>query len=220
MKNTLLVILGVLLGLAAAAILLLITGQPKGSPVTIQPTNTPAPIVVYINGDVRQPGVYRMLPGSRVIDVVKAAGGFLSGAQYGKLNLAMELSDGLHIQVGTDLEGAPTPMLVISDGGLTSSLLSPDFEPLDLNTATADELAALPGIGPTLASRIVEYRNINGDFSTVEDLGQVPGISTALLNEIIDYIVVDGVGAAGSGDTSTTESTPTPSGSEGLDLVN
>ena len=223
MKNISMIVIGVLIGLLAAATLVLITGQPRGTQVTILPTNTPAPLVIYIDGDVREPGVYRMLPGSRIIDVVKAAGGFRAGADYTKLNLAMQVTDGMHIQVGADLEGAPTPMLIISDGGLANSLLSPQFTPLDINTASAEELSSLPGVGPTLASYIVEYRNINGDFETVEDLGLVPGVSDVLLNSLLDYIVVNGVGAVGDGsgyDTgSGTGIEATPTVGTGLDLV-
>lgn len=219
MKNLSWVVIGILIGLFAAAALLLITGQPRGTQVVILPTNTPPPVVIYIDGDVRQPGVYRMLPGSRIIDVIKAAGGFKSGAQYSHLNLAQVVTDGLHIQVGADITDAPTPMLIISDSGLANSLLSPVFEPLDLNTATAEELATLPGIGPTLASNIVEFRNINGDFETVEDLGNVPGVSTALLNSVLDYITVNGIGAAGGTIGTGSGVEATPESSSGLDLV-
>lgn len=191
MRNLWLVLVGILIGLITAGAMVLLTGQSRGTPITILPTPTAQPLVVYISGDVKNPGVYRMLPGARIVDLVKAAGGFISGALYDNLNLAEALTDGQRVRVGSEDGESPTPMLMIGEDGLVNSLLSPEFEPLNLNTASAKELAALPAIGPTLASKIVEYRNINGDFLSVEDLGMVPGVTTSILNEVMEYLTVE-----------------------------
>lgn len=191
MKNAVMISIGVLIGLILAGFGIFFIKQPTTDQITILPTETPVPLVVYISGDVKEPGVYRLLPGSRVVDLVKVAGGFLEGANYERLNLADILVDGEQIKISSDDGAVPTPMLTIGDNGLTTSLLSPDFEPINLNTATQQDLESLPGIGPTLAQRIIEFRDINGDFATVDDLSIVPGISSTLMDEVRDYLTVD-----------------------------
>lgn len=191
MKNFLLVAVGALFGVTLVGLFVIFSGQKNSNSITILPTETPTPLVVYINGDVKEPGVYRLLPGSRIVDLVKVAGGFLDGANYEKFNLAAILVDGQQINIGSENGAAPTPMLVIGDSGLKSSLLSPDFQPTNLNTASADDLISLPGIGPTLAQRIIDFREQYGDFSSVDDLTLVQGISSTLIEEVRAYLTVE-----------------------------
>ena len=150
-------------------------------------TRTPAPsvaaIVVQVIGRVRNPGVYELPAGSRVTDAIDAAGGIRSGATSGRLNLARVLVDGEQIDVGRDTQ-APAPS-VAQPGTPT-----PSAGPLDLNAATSADLEALPGVGPVLAQRIVDWRTQNGPFPSVDVLGEVPGIGDVMLERLRPLVVV------------------------------
>ena len=126
-------------------------------------------VVVDVVGAVRSPGVVRLPAGSRVLDAVTAAGGVRSGATPG-VNLARVLVDGEQIVVGQAQRA--------NDGKV------------DLNRATAGEFEALPGIGPVLAGRIVDYRERNGPFRKVSDLDAVSGVGAALLAQLTDLVAV------------------------------
>ena len=119
-------------------------------------------VVVSVAGRVRRPGLVRLPPGSRVDDALRAAGG--ATAPIGLLNLARRVVDGEQVLVG--IAGAAPG----STGGSAAETL------LDLNTATANQLDGLPGIGPVLAERIVDWRTEHGRFGSVDQLREVPGI--------------------------------------------
>jgi competence protein ComEA len=147
--------------------------------------SSPSPavmLIVDVAGAVREPGVYEFVEGDRVIDAIERAGGPMPKADLSLLNLAAPLTDGTQILVpkagppGAVAPGGATPG---SSGGL-----------LNVNTASATELEALPGIGEVLAATIVEYRTQNGPFSSVEDLMDVSGIGPATLDEIRDQVTV------------------------------
>lgn len=128
---------------------------------------TPSPageVVVSVGGAVPRPGLVRLPAGSRVDDAVRAAGGLLPGASYGALNLARRLADGDQVLVGVPAAPSGTGAGGAADG------------PLDLNAATAEQLDALPGVGPVLADRIVSWRTEKGRFASVDQLREVPGI--------------------------------------------
>ncbi len=133
-------------------------------------------IVVHVAGLVERPGLVTLAVGSRVFDAIVAAGGLIPGARVETLNLAAPVSDGERLVVGS--EAAP-------DGeGIGGTGLIP------VNRATADELEALPGVGPVLAGRIVAHREENGPFSAVEDLLAVTGIGERMLASLRDLISV------------------------------
>lgn len=141
-------------------------------------------LVVDVAGKVRHPGVYRLPPGARVQDAVTAAGGILPGVDPASVNLARRLADGEQLLIG--LPGAAAPAASAgSDGGPVSSA-----GPVDLNTATAAQLDALPGVGPVLAQRIVDWRTQHGRFGSVEDLSKVTGIGDAKLADLKPLITV------------------------------
>ncbi|HVM28456.1 MAG TPA: ComEA family DNA-binding protein [Mycobacteriales bacterium] len=143
-------------------------GEPLPG-VTAAPADDPTELVVSVAGDVVTPGVVRLPPGSRVDDAVQAAGGLAPGASYGLLNLARKLTDGEQVLVGIEAPaGAAAPGGAAAGGGL-----------LDLNAATASDFETLPGIGPVLAERIVEWRAEHGPFQSVDQLREVPGIGEA-----------------------------------------
>jgi competence protein ComEA len=146
------------------------------------------PIVVAVAGRVRRPGVVTLPAGARVIDALRAAGGALPGADLGLLNLARRLSDGELVAVG--VPGAPDSGTPAAAGGATSAAGGAGPTPVDLNTATADQLDTLPGVGPVLAQRIVEWRAAHGRFDSVDQLQDVAGIGAAKFAQLRDRVTV------------------------------
>jgi competence protein ComEA len=135
------------------------------------------------------PGVFTLAAGSRVIDAIEAAGGVRAGASIGDLNLARVLVDGEQVAVGVkgaqgDPSGQPAGGTDSGSSGGPAGGSSGGGELLDLNAATASELEELPGIGPVLAERIVQWREDNGRFTDVEVLGEVSGIGDALMAQL------------------------------------
>lgn len=178
MRKILDVVIGALIGLAAAGAIWLTASPPRGQAVTLRPPPTPVPIVVQVSGSVPRPGVYELPAGSRVRDAVDAAGGFLAGADYGSVNLALPLNDGQEVVIAGPTPEGDDAGSDTTRSGDASDVVAPN--PLvDINTATAEELETLPGIGPTLAQRIVDYRTQNGPFETIEDIMNVSGIGLA-----------------------------------------
>ncbi len=147
------------------------------------PAIAETPVVVHVVGRVRHPGVYRLAPGGRVGDAVRRAGGARRDADLAAVNLAAPLVDGSQVLVPA--RGA-TP--ATGPGGAGQAGSSPT-QPLSLATATAPQLEELDGIGPTLAARIVEWRDTHGGFRTVDDLGEVPGIGDARLAALQGKVV-------------------------------
>lgn len=141
------------------------------------PSEPAGEVVVSVGGKVRRPGLVRLPAGSRVDDAIRAAGGPSSGADVGLVNLARRLVDGEQVLVGVDPPPGAAPAGVA--GGL-----------LDLNGATASDLDALPGIGPVLAQRIVDWRTRNGRFASVDQLREVPGIGEAKYQDLREKVTV------------------------------
>jgi competence protein ComEA len=137
-----------------------------------QSNNLAALVVVQVVGQVLHPGVYSLKYGSRVIDAVFAAGGFAAHADQASLNLARPVNDGEQLNV--QLLGEDTGMS--KGAGLENTV--------NINQADTATLDGLPGIGPTLAQRIIDYRQANGGFRSFDDLGKVAGIGTALLGKL------------------------------------
>lgn len=148
----------------------------------------PEGIVVHVAGAVRQPGVYTLPSGARVVDAVRAAGGELPQAAVEFLNLAARLRDGEQVYVPTrrEAEESVGGRGVLPDGSVPGS----GTRRVDLNRASVEELNAVPGIGPALAERIVAYRRVNGPFARVEDLLGVPGIGPKNLEKMKERLAV------------------------------
>lgn len=144
-------------------------------------------ICVQISGAVADPGVYRFPEDSRVYELIEAAGGLLPEAYDVSLNQAERLSDGQKIHVYTKEEAANG--LVSSEGADHASLTSDGK--VNINTASAEELTSLKGIGQTRAESIVAYRQEHGAFAAVEDLKEVSGIGDATYQKIADAITVN-----------------------------
>ena len=158
------------------------------------PAATPTPsrsVVVAVAGRVRRPGVVTLPAGARVIDAVRAAGGPLPRADLGLLNLARRLSDGELVVVG--MPAAPDGASSGSPGAgaVAGGAAGPGPGGLvDLNTATVEQLDTLPGVGPVLAQRIVEWRTAHGRFESVDQLREVDGIGSAKFAQLRDRVTV------------------------------
>ena len=169
----------------------------RGSPA---PGGSPAAagtVVVHVTGAVTRPGVVVLGVGSRVTDAIDAAGGVTPDADAEQLNLARVLTDGEQIRVpriGEILpDPAPQPSGAATPGAGTGSGKPGDggaSGTVNINTASASELEKLPGIGPALAQRIVEYRDSHGPFASVDALTDVPGIGKAKLEALREQATV------------------------------
>ncbi|MBV9935541.1 MAG: helix-hairpin-helix domain-containing protein [Actinobacteria bacterium] len=143
-----------------------------------------APVVVAAAGAVVTPGLYKVAGGARVADVLNAAGGPTPDADVDQLNLALKVSDGDRVYVPRKGE-APPPAAGI--GGGTGGQAD---GPVNLNTATLEQLDALPGVGPATAEAILDYRKQHGRFHAVDDLLQVGGIGPSKLEKLRQRVKV------------------------------
>ena len=181
-------LLGLFCGLLAAGLILLVSSPPRGQPISLLPPPTEAPIVVYVAGAVAHPGVYALPPGSRAQDAIQVAGGLLPQANPQLLNLAELLEDGVKVSVPTQYP-TPLPASLTPLPGVTQSKAGILY-PININTATLEELDSLPEIGPSLAQRIIEYREKNGLFKSIEEIMNVSGIGPSIFEQIKDLITV------------------------------
>jgi competence protein ComEA len=159
--------------------------RPPGPPVeevlpmaAASSTTVAERVVVHVAGAVARPGVYALARGARVAEAVAAAGGPGTGADLDRVNLAAPVADGERVYVPRQGEPPPEPVPAASRIGATAE------GPLDLNTATSEQLEALPGIGPSTARAIVEHRTRRGRFRSVDQLLEVRGIGPAKLDEL------------------------------------
>ncbi len=169
------------------------------------PTLAPAALKVYVTGAIAHPGVYALIEGDRIEDAVRAAGGALADADLDSLNLSARVQDEEQIRVPHRGDNAATPTLITptaapavaaapaagaaapaAAGSAPAAL--PAAHSINVNRADAVTLAALPGIGPVLAGRIIAYRTAHGPFAQVQDVKLVSGIGDAILAKITPYI--------------------------------
>ncbi len=168
--------------------------SPLAGPVSPTPAGSSV-VVVDVAGKVCHPGVFRLSSGARVADAVNAAGGMLPGVDPITVNLARKLADGEQLVIG------PPPPVVSgsADSGSSSSGSSSGLDSggsgsgnglVDLNTASADQLDSLPGVGPVLAQRIVDWRTQHGRFDTIDQLNDVSGIGDAKFADLKALVTV------------------------------
>ena len=199
MKQVAYVLIGLMVGFILAGALFLVTRVPEGQPIALEPSPTKVSIEVQVLGGVVHPGVYSFPEGSRVQDAITAAGGLVADVDPNSINLVAKLQDGqqLNIAGGTSeaagalpgaLSNSPFTVLPTSSGPFTviptpaGSIITPDL--IDINTATLSDLKSLPGIGPTTAQKIIDYRTQHGPFSNITDIMNVAGIGPATFDRI------------------------------------
>ena len=153
-------------------------------------------IIVHISGQVANPGVITLMNGARIIDAINAAGGVTKEADVSKVNLAYVLEDAQKIYIPSVKEKEITPYILEENGEefiVTSGVAQTKKEEtlmININTASVEELQRLPGIGNSIAARIVAYRKENGKFSKIEEIKKVSGIGDSKYSKIKDKICV------------------------------
>jgi len=159
---------------------------PSTTTPTVSPT-TLAPTVIAVGGAVRTPGVYRLATGSRVVDALEAAGGPTDDIDLDRINLAAPVVDGERVWISRRNEPEPVdvPGPHVSSGDVQGL-----GTPLDLNTATLQQLDALPGVGPATAKAIIDRRSQVGRFRSVDDLLSVKGIGSAKLDALRESVTI------------------------------
>ena len=162
--------------------------EPTPSPMPTL-TATPAPLRVHVTGAVLHPDVYQLPPGSIVKDAIEAAGGPTHDADLVSINMAQELGDQQRLYVPRVGEtDAPPP---VTGGEPTPPSRGDALDPkVNINTASLEELDTLPGIGPKLGQRIIDYRETNGPFNSIEEIVLVSGIADSTFEKIKDQITV------------------------------
>jgi competence protein ComEA len=175
-----------LIGAVVAAVVFLINGLTSNQQTPIQITATEASdqvsiqqstLFVHIVGEVREPGIYQLEVGSRLIDAVFAAGGLTKIADEASVNLARELTDGEQVII-----------FKIGDAQIDQSASQKGMAQISLNRATQSQLEELPGVGPALAQRIIDWRSANGGFKKKEDLLNISGIGDKLFAGLKDSV--------------------------------
>ena len=164
--------------------------------IGLKEDHTTSRLKVHVVGAVARPGLYEIDAGSRVADALEKAGGATPAADLNLINLAAKLADGQQLVVPEkgDTAGLATGATAASGagsaGGTAGTGATAVKQPINLNTATTEQLDALDGIGPKTAQKIIEYREAHGGFNSVEELMEVPGIGAAKFEQIKNQVVI------------------------------
>jgi competence protein ComEA len=161
-------------------------GGGVAAPIAVEEDRGGGRLVVHVAGAVRDPGVYRLAAGARVDDAVARAGGATRRADLGGLNLAAELEDGRQVLVPERAQGGGGAS---ASGAAVAPAPAPG-QPLNLNTATLEQLDTLSGIGPLTAQKILDYREELGGFGSIEELGEIPGIGEKRLASLREEVTL------------------------------
>lgn len=181
---------GAAIGVAVLLVLLvrhLGGGGAAAASTTFAPVRSARPaaakmMVVDVAGDVRRPGLYKLPSGSRIDDAIAAAGGATSKAQLDAVNLAAPVADGEQVVVPGSGAGGAAAVSSPAAGSSPSA-------PLDLNTATLEQLEGLPGVGPVTGQKILDYRTQHGAFHSVAELEGVPGIGPSHMAQLKGLVI-------------------------------
>ena len=154
-------------------------------------------VIIHITGSVKNPGIVKLKEGSRIEDAIESAGGLTENADITKVNLAYVVEDGTKIKIPSAseedigdediIDSKSGDNIIIEENTLSSNNST---QTININKATEKEFETLPGIGPSLASKIIEYRNQNGKFESIEDIKNVNGIGDNKYEKIKDLITV------------------------------
>ena len=142
--------------------------------------------LVHVAGAVRRPGVYRLPAGARIQDAVRRAGGGARGADVNAINLAAKVADGQQVVVPRRVGGGAASAAAAAPGAPAPAGAA--ASPVNLNTATAEQLDTLDGVGPATAQKILDWRREHGGFRSIDDLAQVPGIGPKRLAALRDKV--------------------------------
>src|SRR5215218_2543551 len=143
-------------------------------------------VVVHVAGAVREPGVYKLAADARVDEAVARAGGPTRRADLSGLNLAAKVEDGRQVLVPERAAGGSSP----GTASAASAAMPAEGQPVNLNTATLEQLDTLSGIGPLTAQKILEFREERGGFSSIEELGEIPGIGDKRLATLREEVTL------------------------------
>ncbi len=191
---------GVVFGLLAAGVVLLVTGPPLGEAISLSPPPTQSPLVVHVTGAVTHSGVYSLPRDTRIGDAIEAAGGILQDADVQSLNLAAFVQDGDRIWVPAKYQPQVTPTnappTAVQRIPGTQNPPAPTTVPvherlININTASMLELESLPGVGPVIAQNTITYRQEHGPFTNIEAIQDVSGIGPVKFERIKDLITVE-----------------------------
>jgi competence protein ComEA len=181
-------VLAVLVGITAAVTIVfggyLLLDARDAPPIVFSDPAASATVVVAIDGAVVNPGTYGLPATARVQDAIDAAGGLAPNADVAQFNPAQRLRDEQQIHI----PAVATAVAENGGYGVRTAPSAADDGRIDINRATADELDELPGIGPAIAARIVEFREDNGPFGSIDELARVDGISARMVDELRDLI--------------------------------
>ncbi len=196
MKTWQAIVFGTFLGLAAAAVILLVSAPPRGEPILLTPPPTPGLIQVYVTGAVSSPGVIALPRDSRVNDAITQCGGFTADADQQSINLAARINDGDRLVVYSRSEQATQSALAgtaaaLDPKGKGATVTPTPHFPININTASQQDFESLPGIGPTKAEQIVTYRQDHGQFKKIDDIQNVPGIGPTIFERISSFITIN-----------------------------
>lgn len=181
-QNVRLAIAGGLIGSLLLVFFVLVRGQRDVIVLQVQPIDDPSVVRVYVGGEVVSPGIYTLTRGSRTLDAIEQAGGLLRNADTSGLGLASPLRDADQIIIPARVAATSAPVGFADLSGAAAS--SPETATsININLATVEELQQLPGVGPVIGQRIVDYRLTNGLFQSVAELAEVDGISDAMVVE-------------------------------------
>lgn len=154
-------------------------------------------VIIHITGSVKNPGIVKLKEGSRIEDAIESAGGLTENADITKVNLAYVVEDGIKIKIPSSSEEDIGDEDIIDSKSGDNIIIEENTVPsnnstqtININKATEKEFETLPGIGPSLASKIIEYRNQNGKFESIEDIKNVNGIGDNKYEKIKDLITV------------------------------
>ena len=176
------ILIAVVAGIAVVYAIFQAIDERSGPPILIEDAAATVPVVIEVRGEVEAPGVYELPPGARLQDAITAARGLSNNADLSTVNLARRLRDGELVVILALPSPGSTPAVPASGVGDASGAAAPRAT-ININTATADELETLPGIGDVTAARIIAYRELNGPFRSVDELIHVQGVSSRTIDQ-------------------------------------
>ena len=164
-----------------------VAASPGAAAIAVDEDGGGGRLVIHVAGAVRQPGVYKLRSGARVDDAVQRAGGATRRAELGGLNLAAKLEDGRQVLVPERARRGSGGATAPASGAGTEPVPG---QPLNLNTATLEQLDTLSGVGPLTAQKILDFREERGGFGSIEELGEIPGIGDKRLASLREEVTL------------------------------